>query len=194
MDFTRPASSADNASCGASRARTRCPSMGPRKSTEQCGWNCAEDASMRRGARNDDVVWPENSIRRIPTLTKGYISVRNFGICESASAPETPRTTQETPKPWTRRIPPARQPFMTDTRVAAVMTTRLDRAGEVGHCWFIPYGPKTRSAASQGQPRVTSPSETPRFATRRVPRKLRGSNRRRQNRGHGAYLRRASRS
>ena len=26
---------------------------------------------------------------------------------------------------------------MTDTSVAAVMTTRLDRAGEVGHCWFI---------------------------------------------------------
>ena len=74
-------------------------------------------------------VWPENSIRRIPSSTKGYISVRNFGICESASAPETPRIKQETPKPWTRRIPPARQPFMTDTSVAAVMTTRLDRAG-----------------------------------------------------------------
>ena len=25
-------------------------------------------------------VWPENSIRRIPSSTKGYISVRNFGI------------------------------------------------------------------------------------------------------------------
>ena len=84
-----------------------------------------------------DPVWPENSIRRIPSSTKGYISVRNFGICESASAPETPRITQETPKSWTRRIPPARQPFMTDTSVAAVTTARLDRAGEVGHCWFI---------------------------------------------------------
>ena len=52
-------------------------------------------------------VWPENSIRRIPSSTKGYISVRNFGICESASVPETPRIKQETPKSWTRRIPPA---------------------------------------------------------------------------------------
>ena len=69
--------------------------------------------------------------------TKGYISVRNFGICESASVQETPRIKQETPKSWTRRIPPACQPFMTDTSVAAVMTARLDRAGEVGHCWFI---------------------------------------------------------
>ena len=69
--------------------------------------------------------------------TKGYISVRNFGICESASVLETSRIKQETPKPWTRRIAPACQPFMTDTSVAAVMTTRLDRAGEVGHCWFI---------------------------------------------------------
>ena len=68
-------------------------------------------------------VWPENSIRRIPRSTKGYISVRNFGICESASAPETPRIKQETPKSWTRRIPPARQPFMTETSVAAVTTT-----------------------------------------------------------------------
>ena len=58
----------------------------------------------------------------------------------------------------------------------------------------IPYGPKTRSAESQVQPRVTSPSETSGFASRQVPRKLHGSNRRRQNRGHGAYLRRASRS
>ena len=82
-------------------------------------------------------VWPENSIRRIPSSTKGYISVRNFGMCESASVPETPRIKQETPKSWTRRIPPACQPFMTDTSVAAVTTTRLDRAGEVGHCWFI---------------------------------------------------------
>ena len=56
---------------------------------------------------------------------------------ESASVPEPPRITQETPKSWTRRIPPARQPFMTDTSVAAVTTTWLDRAGEVGHCWFI---------------------------------------------------------
>ena len=47
---------------------------------------------------------------------------------ESASVPETPRIKQETPKPWTRRIAPACQPFM---------TARLDRAGEVGHCWFI---------------------------------------------------------
>ena len=60
LDVTRPTSSADKASCGASRARTRCPSMGPCKSTEQCGWNCAEDAFMRRGARNDDAV------RRLP--------------------------------------------------------------------------------------------------------------------------------
>jgi len=82
-------------------------------------------------------VWPENSIRRIPRPTKGYISVRNFGICESASVRETPRITQETPEPGTRRIAPARQPFMTDTSVAAVMTTWLDRAGEAGHCWFI---------------------------------------------------------
>ena len=82
-------------------------------------------------------VWPENSIRRIPSSTKGYISVRNFGICEPASVQETPRIKQETPKSWTRRIPPARQPFMTDASVAAVTTTRLDRAGEVGHCWFI---------------------------------------------------------
>ena len=59
-------------------------------------------------------VWPENSIRRIPRPTKGCISVRNFGTCESASAPETPRIKQETPKSWTRRIPPACQPFMTD--------------------------------------------------------------------------------
>jgi len=57
-----------------------------------------------------------------------------------------------------------------------------------------PYGPKTRSAESQVQPRVTSPSETSGFASRRVSRKLHGSNGRRQNRGHGAYLRRASRS
>ena len=78
----------------------------------------AEAAFMGSG------VWPENPIRRIPRPTKGYISVRNFGICESASAPETPRITQETPKSWTRRIPPARQPFMTDASVAAVMTTR----------------------------------------------------------------------
>ena len=56
---------------------------------------------------------------------------------ESASVPEPPRITQETPKSWTRRIPPACQPFMTDTSVAAVTTTWLDRAGEVGHCWFI---------------------------------------------------------
>ena len=85
----------------------------------------------------DYLVWPENSIRRIPRPTKGYISVRNFGICEPASVPETPRIKQETPKSWTRRIRPARQPFMTDASVAAVMTTRLDRAGEVGHCCFI---------------------------------------------------------
>ena len=90
-----------------------------------------------RMARKPDPVWPENSIRRIPSSTKGYISVQNFGICEPTSAPETPRITQETPKSWTRRIPPARQPFMTDASVAAVMTTRLDQAGEVGHCWFI---------------------------------------------------------
>ena len=82
-------------------------------------------------------VWPENPIRRIPRSTKGYISVRNFRICEPASVPETPRIKQETPKSWTRRIPPARQPFMTDTSVAAVMTAWLDRAGEAGHCWFI---------------------------------------------------------
>ena len=82
-------------------------------------------------------VWPENSIRRIPRSTNGYISVRNFGICESASVLETPRIKQETPKSWTRRIPPACQPFMTDTSVAAVMTAWLDRAGEAGHCWFI---------------------------------------------------------
>ena len=69
-------------------------------------------------------VWPENSIRRIPSSTKGYISVRNFGICEPVSVLETPRIKQETPKSWTRRIPPARQPFMTDTSVAAVTTTR----------------------------------------------------------------------
>ena len=71
-----------------------------------------------------DVVWPENSIRRIPSSTKDYISVRNFGICESTSAPETPRIKQETPKSWTRRIPPACQTFMTDASVAAVTTTR----------------------------------------------------------------------
>ena len=58
----------------------------------------------------------------------------------------------------------------------------------------IAYGPKTRSAESQVQPRVTSPSETSGFASRRVSRKLHGSHRSRQNRGHGAYLRRASRS
>ena len=29
----------------------------------------------------EDPVWPENPIRRIPSSTKGYISVRNFGIC-----------------------------------------------------------------------------------------------------------------
>jgi len=54
-----------------------------------------------------------------------------------ATVPETPQIKHETPKSWTRRIPPARQPFMTDTSVAAVTTARLDRAGEVGHCWFI---------------------------------------------------------
>ena len=83
------------------------------------------------------LVWPENPIRRIPRPTKGYTSVRNFGICESASVLETPRITQETPKSWTRHIRPARQPFMTDASVAAVMTAWLDRAGEIGHCWFI---------------------------------------------------------
>ncbi len=83
-------------------------------------------------------VWPENSIRRIPSATKGYISVRNFGICESASVLETSRIKQETPKPWTRRIAPACQPFMTDTGAPAVHDyAGLDRAGEVGHCWFI---------------------------------------------------------
>ena len=94
-------------------------------------------AGLHRFSGGDVAVWPENPIRRIPSSTKGYISVRNFGICESASVPETPRIKQETPKSWTRRIPPARQPFMTDTSVAAVMTAWLDRAGEVGHCWFI---------------------------------------------------------
>ncbi len=39
LDFTRPASSADKASWGSSRARPRWPSMGPRKGTGQCGWN-----------------------------------------------------------------------------------------------------------------------------------------------------------
>ena len=56
---------------------------------------------------------------------------------DPASVPETPRIKQETPQSWTRRIPPARQPFMTDASVAAVTTAWLDRAGEVGHCWFI---------------------------------------------------------
>ena len=56
---------------------------------------------------------------------------------EPTSVPETPRIKQETPKSWTRRIAPACQPFMTDASVAAVTTTWLDRAGEVGHCWFI---------------------------------------------------------
>jgi hypothetical protein len=57
---------------------------------------------------------------------------------EPASAPETPRITQETPNSWTRRrIPPACQPFMTDASEAAVMTAWFDRAGEVGHCWLI---------------------------------------------------------
>ena len=83
------------------------------------------------------LVWPENPIRRIPSSTKGCISVRNFGMCEPASAPETPRITQETPEPGTRRIAPVCQPFMADASVAAVMTAWLDRAGEVGHCWFI---------------------------------------------------------
>ena len=79
---------------------------------------------MRQFQLPDDLlpVWPENSIRRIPSSNKGYISVRNFGICESASVPKTPRIKQETPQSWTRRIPPARQPFMTDTSVAALMT------------------------------------------------------------------------
>ena len=45
------------------------------------------------------------------------------GECPGNSADQTGDA-----KPWTRRIPPARQLFM---------TTRLDRAGEVGHCWFI---------------------------------------------------------
>ena len=95
-------------------------------------------AGLRRNrpARVCHPVWPENSIRRIPSSTKGYISVRNFGICDPASVPETPRIKQETPKSWTRRIPPARQPFMT-AACQPFMTTRLDRAGEVGHCWFI---------------------------------------------------------
>ena len=87
--------------------------------------------------RPGNPVWPENPIRRILRPTKGYISVRNFGICEPASALETPRIKQETPEPGTRRIAPVCQPFMTDASVAAVMTARLDRAGEVGHCWFI---------------------------------------------------------
>ena len=30
--------------------------MGPRKGTGQCGWNPAEDTSMRRGARTNDGV------------------------------------------------------------------------------------------------------------------------------------------
>ena len=54
------------------------------------------------------------------------------GECPGNSADQTGDA-----KPWTRRIPPARQPFMTDASVAAVMTAWLDRAGEVGHCWFI---------------------------------------------------------
>ena len=56
---------------------------------------------------------------------------------DPASAPETPRITQETPKSWTRRIPPARQPFMTDTSVAASRLRGLIGRVEIGHCWFI---------------------------------------------------------
>jgi len=62
-DGTRPTPSDDKACCGASRARTRWPSMGPRKSTEQCGWNRAEDVVTRRGARNDD------GVRRLPAAS-----------------------------------------------------------------------------------------------------------------------------
>ena len=100
-------------------------------------------------------VWPENSIRRIPSSTKGYISVRNFGICESASAPKTPRIKQETPKSWTRRIPLACQTFMTDASVAAVMTAWLDRAGEAGHCWFIQQ-PRRSAGRGTGPGTLTS--------------------------------------
>ena len=39
VDFTPPTSSADKASCGASRARPRWPSVGPRRNPGQCGWN-----------------------------------------------------------------------------------------------------------------------------------------------------------
>ena len=35
--------------------------------------------------------------------------------------------------------------------------------------YAMPYGPKTRSAASQGQPRVTSPSETSELQSASVP-------------------------
>ena len=56
------------------------------------------------------------------------------GECPGNSTDQTART----PKPWTRRIAPACQPFMTDASVAAVMTTRgLIGRVEVGHCWFI---------------------------------------------------------
>ena len=59
LDFTRPASSADNASFRETnrlRARPRGPSVGPRKGTGRYGWTRAEDASMRRGASTDGGV------------------------------------------------------------------------------------------------------------------------------------------
>ena len=83
-----------------------------------------QDVMLKAMAKKITSYGPKTRSAASQGQPRGYISVRNFGICESASAPETPRIKQETPKPWTRRIPPARQPFMTDTSVAAFMTTR----------------------------------------------------------------------
>ena len=84
-----------------------------------------------------NLVWPENSIRRIPRPTKGYISVRNFGICESASAPKLHGSNRRRQNrghgAYLRRA--SRSSLI--PAWAAVTTARLDRAGEVGHCWFI---------------------------------------------------------
>ena len=137
------------------------------------------DSASPSVAKVSGLVWPENSIRRIPSSTKGYISVRNFGICESASVlVTTPGGSNSANTLYTYQAGPT---------VASISPSSGPLAGAQSvTITGTAYGPKTRSAESQGQPRVTSPSETSGFATRRGSRKLHGSNRRRQNRGHGA--------
>ena len=45
--------------------------MRRRKGTDQCGWNRAEDAFMRRGARNDD------GVRRLPAWKQPAVVRKN---------------------------------------------------------------------------------------------------------------------